>query len=126
MALFAVNGFPEIEHLNPLVNTFKANARNFHMPLVAAILRPGAESYILTPYLRDSLKQILSALEKAGYELVERGKVSRKLLEEISDDYGIDYNDWRNSTNLFWHLKATQEIKDNNEYPLKSATGNQH
>jgi len=126
IALFAINGFPEIEHLNPLVDTFKANARNLNRPLVATILRPGAESYILTPYHRESLKQILSALEKAGHELVERGSVSKNILNEISDNYGIDYNDWRKSSNLFWYLKVTQEIEDNNGESLNPVTENHH
>ncbi len=103
IALFSINGFPEIEHFNPLVETFKGIARNSHKPLVATILRPGAPSFTAPPY-RNYLMEILASLEKAGRELVEQGKVSQGTLKSISRDYGISKKLWQTYSNLHWLL----------------------
>lgn len=104
IALFSVNGFFEIEHFNPIVETFKGISRNSHRPLIAAILRPAAESFTAPPY-RNYLKKILSSLEEAGRELVQQGKISKKLLKSISSNYGVSKELWRTYTNLHWFLK---------------------
>ena len=104
IALFSVNGFPEIEHFKPVVETFKGIARNSHKPLIATILRPGAESFTAPPY-RNHLKKILTSLEQAGKELVEQGNVSKRILKSISSNYGVSKKLWRTYTNLHWFLK---------------------
>lgn len=111
MALFSISGFPEIEHFRPAVETFKGIARNSHRPLIATVLRPGAESFTAPPY-RNYLKRILSSLEQAGRELVEQGKVSKRILKYISSDYGVSKELWRTYTNLHWLLKR----KGSNKY----------
>ena len=111
MALFSISGLPEIEHLDPLVETFRGIARNSHRPLIAPILRPGAESFTAPPY-REYLKEILSSLEQAGKELVEQGKISQRILKSISSDYGISKKLWRTYTNLHWVLKRNGGKKD--------------
>jgi putative NADPH-quinone reductase/putative sterol carrier protein len=111
MALFSISGFPEIEHFKPLVETFKDIARNSHRPLIATILRPGAESFIAPPY-RNYLKKILTSLEQAGRELVEQGDVSKRILKSISSDYGVSKKLWRTYTNLHWFLKGKEGKKD--------------
>jgi len=110
-ALFSVNGYPEIEHFKPIVETFKAIARNSHRPLVATLLRPGAQSFTAPPY-RNYLKKILGSLEEAGKELVEKGRVSKRILKSIQSDYGISKELWRTYVNLHWFLLKREEEKD--------------
>lgn len=113
MVLFSVSGFPEIKHFNPVVETFKDIARNAHTPLIATILRPAAEFFVYPPY-RNYLKNILSSLEKAGKELVQEGKIckiSKKILNFISSNYGISIKRWRNYANLHCFLKR-KEIRN--------------
>ncbi|NLD92539.1 MAG: hypothetical protein GX639_07710 [Fibrobacter sp.] len=112
MVLFSTCGFPEINHFNPLIDTFKAMARNSHIPLLASVLRPGGLSFIeATPY-RYYLNETVLSLEKAGTELIETGNISKKLLRKISSNYGISKKLWRIYTNQFWSMKARV---DNNE-----------
>lgn len=111
IALLSVNGFPEIEHFKPVVETFKGISRNSHRPLIAAILRPGAESFTAPPY-RNYLKEILASLEQAGKELIEQGKISKRILKSVSGNYGISKKLWRTSANLHWFLKREEEKED--------------
>ncbi len=104
MAIFSVCGFPEIEHFKPLVEIFKRTAINSHRPLIATILRPGAEFFTAPPY-RNYLNEILTSLVQAGKELVEQGKISKRILKSISSDYGISKELWRTYSNLHWLLK---------------------
>jgi putative sterol carrier protein/putative NADPH-quinone reductase len=104
IAIFSINGFPEIEHFRGVLEMFKGIARNFHRPLIATILRPAAESFTAPPY-RNYLKQILTSLEQAGIELVEQGKISEKILKSICSNYGTSKRLWQNYANLHWFLK---------------------
>jgi putative sterol carrier protein/putative NADPH-quinone reductase len=106
ITLFSVSGFPEIEHFKPLVESFNGIARNSHRPLIAGILRPGAESFTAPP-LRNCLNEVLVSLEQAGKELIEQGKVSEKVLKSISSDFGISNELWRSFANLHSHLKIS-------------------
>jgi putative sterol carrier protein/putative NADPH-quinone reductase len=105
-ALFSISGFPEKENFEPVIKTFHAMARNWNRPLIAAIVRPGAESLYVGPPYRNYLKEILKAVEQGGKEIIENGKVSKKTLKAISNDYGIPGTKWRNTTNLHWYLKG--------------------
>ena len=109
MALFSINGFPEIEHFRPVVKTFQGIARNSHRPLIATILRPGGQALYGGPPYRNYLKEVLSSLKQAGKELVEQGKVSKRILKSISSDYGISKNLWRTYTNLHWSLETKKD-----------------
>lgn len=109
-ALFSVCGFPEIEMFDPLVSTFEGMARNGHRPLIAAILRPGAEFLYSSPPFRCELLKVLSALEEAGKELVERGRVSQNVLEAIQSDCGVKKEDWLQYANLHWYLRTRGKV----------------
>lgn len=109
--LFSICGYPEIEHFNPVIATFKGIARNFHRPLISTILRPCAESFIAPPY-RNYLMNVLTSLEKAGEALVVQGKISKKELDSISSNYGISKELWRDYANLHFTLKRKEEKND--------------
>ena len=105
MVLFSVCGLPEIEHFKPLVETFKGIARGSHTPLIATILRPGAQGLYTSPYGMGYLKNALESLEQAGKEIIEEGKVSKDVMKAISKNY-IPLAAWREGANLYWHLKS--------------------
>lgn len=109
--LFLINGFPEIEHFKPIIDVFQGVARNSHRPLVASILRPGAESLFQAPYYSNYLKKVLSAIEQAGTDLVEKGNISKTLLDQISSDFGVKKEIWRQGANLHWYLRS-EEVKN--------------
>ncbi|MDI6767207.1 MAG: NAD(P)H-dependent oxidoreductase [Bacteroidota bacterium] len=104
MVLFSVCGLPEIEHFKPLVETFKGMARGSHTPLIATILRPGAEGLYGSPYGKEYLKKVLESLEQAGKEIIEKGKVSKNVMKAISKNY-IPLAAWREGANWYWYLK---------------------
>ncbi len=110
IAIFSINGFPEIEHFNPVVETFKGIARNSHKPLIATILRPGAESFT-APLYRNYLKEISVSLEQAGKELVTQGKIPKRILKSISSDYGVSKELWRTYINLHWVLTLQRHLE---------------
>lgn len=110
IVLFSINGFPEIEHFRPVVETFQGIARNSHRPLIATILRPGAQALYTSPPHRNYLKEVLASLEQAGKELIEQGKVSKKILKSILSDYGISKNLWRTYANLHWFLETKSHM----------------
>jgi putative NADPH-quinone reductase/putative sterol carrier protein len=108
MALFSVSGFPEIEHFKPLIETFKGISRNAHTPLIATILRPGAEALHGFPYGKNYLEKVLESLEQAGKEIIEKGGVSKNVTKVISKNY-IPLTTWREGTNLHWHLRRGKD-----------------
>ena len=108
MVLFSVCGLPEIEHFKPLVETFKGMARGSHTPLIATILRPGAEGLYTHPYCRDYLEKVLVLLEHAGKEIIEEGKVSKNFAKAISKN-NIPIAIWREGTNWYQYLKRVKD-----------------
>lgn len=106
MCLFSVCGFPEIEHFNPLVKTFQDIARNFHTPLIATILRPGSQFFYRAPNCKYYLEKIFASLEQAGEDLINRGKISNKILKSISNNFAIKKDVWNNFANMYWYLKS--------------------
>ena len=108
IALFSISGFSELGQFKPLIETFKAHSRNIHMPLIATILRPGAETLLKSLSCRDYLKKVLNSLEQAGKELIEKGKVSRGILKIISKNY-TPIKNWQRRVNMHCYL----ELKEN-------------
>jgi len=104
MVLFSISGLPEIEHFKPLIEIFKGIARNSHTPLIATILRPGAEGLYRIPYGKGYLEKVLESLEQAGKEIIEKGNVPKNVTKAISKNY-IPLATWREGTNCYWHVK---------------------
>jgi multimeric flavodoxin WrbA/putative sterol carrier protein len=81
--LLSVCGFYELENFNSLVKLLQDNTGNSHMPLVATLLRP--HSHVLLGDMKfKSIDRVLAATRKAGRELAETGRVSRKTQREVS------------------------------------------
>ena len=108
-ALFAVCGFPEVSHFDPLVAMFEDVARNGHRPLVATLLRPGAEFLAKAPTCAPYLRRVLAALEEAGRELVLSGRVPKAISRTVSSGFGIPPDTWREQANMHFHLESRTE-----------------
>ncbi|MDD5065954.1 MAG: NAD(P)H-dependent oxidoreductase [bacterium] len=106
MALFMINGFPEKEHFKPLVDTFRDAARNFHTPIRAVLLRPGATFLYQVPLYYDCYLKVLSSLEQAGWELVQKGSVSKKTVDAVADNFRIPRQIWCDYANMFFYIKS--------------------
>ncbi|MEW6101555.1 MAG: NAD(P)H-dependent oxidoreductase [Candidatus Omnitrophota bacterium] len=103
IALFSTYAFPETKHFAAFLESFKVHAFQSHSPLVAAILRPGGEELFRNVSCREYFNKVLLALQLAGKELMEKGKVSKCLGRRISRTY-IPLSNWRRGMNLYWHF----------------------
>ncbi len=85
MFLVSPGGFPEFEHFDSLVATFKQMARMENWEYTGEILRPGAE-----PLSRRSLQNLFTGyytlLRQAGEELIRDGRISDNLQLQLRED----------------------------------------
>ncbi|HPO49914.1 MAG TPA: flavodoxin family protein, partial [Spirochaetota bacterium] len=102
IALFSVCGFPEISHLSPLKETFKHISQNCHAPIIANILRPSSQFLYKNPGCKFYLEKVFKNLNLAGREIVKKGKINKKVLENIQSDFGIPKETWLNYSNMYW------------------------
>lgn len=82
VALVSVCGFHELDNFDPLIQHMKAICKNIYAEYTGAILRPhiGAYSQLMNT---DLTKDIPKAIENAGYELIQKGKMCQNTLESI-------------------------------------------
>ena len=78
MVVFSICGFFEEKNFNPVKTFFKALAHNRHCPVVGEIYRTTAVGLYGNPFLFKMQNQVLKALEKAGEEIVLKGRIKRK------------------------------------------------
>ncbi len=104
IAMFSTSGFPGIDNFEAVQQHFKAISHNLHMPLIAEILRPEALNLYNNPTFYTKFLEVLSSIKQAGKELVEKGKISKKLLKKISQNTS-NYKDFIDGTNMFWKDK---------------------
>jgi multimeric flavodoxin WrbA/putative sterol carrier protein len=105
-AMFATNGFPEKVHFEPVRALFEANARGFRAPLIAQVIRPGAEALYEEPTLFPHLKLVEKSITEAGRELAEEGGVRGKTLEAVASmPRGYTKDAWYFMANRFNRLE---------------------
>jgi multimeric flavodoxin WrbA len=102
-ALFVISGLTGAKQFQPVIDTFKLETIGFHRPLLAAMIRPGAKGLYDIPFFREDLHRVLAALKQAGTELIENGRISRKILKTISRPY-IPKSLFHRAWNIYWHL----------------------
>ena len=85
MLLVSPCGFPEFEHFESLVATFKHIARMHGIEYVGEILRPFAEALSRreTQFL---FKSFYDNLEKAGRQIIEVGRIAEETQSELRKD----------------------------------------
>jgi multimeric flavodoxin WrbA len=102
MVLVSTCAFPEMATFGPLVSHAERIARNLHARLVGRILRPNGAVLPFRKILGDTYTQIVTALERAGSEFVENGRVSPGTEAEISKDL-MTTEVYVLATNSFWN-----------------------
>lgn len=93
MVIFSICGFFEMINFDPVKAYFKALAHNRHTPVIAEIYRTTAVGLYGSPFNYKKLNNILVALEKAGSEIVNFGKIKRKTLRIITQKIGGEKQD---------------------------------
>lgn len=83
LVLAAVCGFYEKSNFDPLVRHVAAIADNAHTPLRATLLRPAAMT-LLNDAVPGPKDRVLEAFERAGAEIVDTGRVSRRTRRDVS------------------------------------------
>lgn len=79
--LISTCGFPEPRNFEPLIATFRANARNFDCRAVAEMCVPGSIGLQIEPKL---LEPHLTLLRRAGREAAASGGINPALLADIN------------------------------------------
>jgi len=106
LVIFSTCGFLEIENFNAVKQHFRQISHNNHNPIIAEFFRSGAMYLYNNPTLFKQLNEILQALEKAGQEIFEKGKISRKNQKIIAKK--IQKKDvFHKESNYFWHEKIS-------------------
>jgi len=108
--VFATSGFIEIENFDAVLSHFRQISHNDHLPIVAEILRPAGMYLYNNPLLYKKLNHITEALEKAGAEVFEFGKVHKKTQKIISQKIDSIEN-FRVRSNFFWSEKIKEGEK---------------
>ena len=78
-------GFPEFEHFESLVATFKQIARMENWKYLGEILRPYAEP-LNNPLLQELFTSYYDLLRLAGKQLIREGRISDELQTELRED----------------------------------------
>jgi hypothetical protein len=78
-------GFPEFDHFDSLIATFKQMARVERFEYVGEILRPGAEP-LSSPPLQGLFTDYYELLRQAGEQIVRAGRISDEIQTELRKD----------------------------------------
>lgn len=95
IALVSVGGWWEKANTSTVVRIVEDVARDVGVEFSGAILRPHA--FLLDEY-KEKANEILNAVKRAGFQLIEEGKMSSEVLESISqpliaeEDLRAEYN----------------------------------
>ena len=84
IVLVSTGGWWEIENMSTVVHIIEELAENAGVEFGGAILRPHAFLMKKDGKLTEEGQEILNAVEKAGHELINDGKMSHETLEFIS------------------------------------------
>jgi len=85
MFLISACGFPELEHFESLVATFKQIARWVNQEYLGEILRPYAE-LLSNPAYQEFFTSYYDLLRVAGEQLIRQGRISDELQSELRED----------------------------------------
>lgn len=103
--IIGVCGFPEVSHFGAFSANFHylANAGgNDGINIVAEIYRPLSE-ILGNPFLQEENDRVLSAVEKAGRELIEKGFIDPSLIDEIAE-VRLDKGEIYKMANKSWDI----------------------
>ncbi len=115
ISVFSTCGFMEIKTFDSIKNHITQICHNAHLGMLDFILFPETSHCMNDPTVHDILIQKTEAIHEAGRQLVENGRIDKKILKIIAkptiDNKYIKM--WRLGANLFWEDKI---IEKNNDY----------
>ncbi|MCB9482232.1 MAG: flavodoxin family protein [Desulfobacteraceae bacterium] len=103
IALLSVCGFYELDNFDGLVDHVKRICKNFRSNYLGAVLKPYSYSLVMDELVPDHVKDIKTALKKAGSELAENKKFEENTLNMIASQ-PFKAQDALNGANMFWDL----------------------
>jgi multimeric flavodoxin WrbA len=101
--IMGVCGFPEVSHFGAasLHLHYLANATGDKgLNIVAEIYRPASEVLNL-PFCQEEIDRVLNATREAGRQVVERGVIDTRLIDEIAE-VKLDIPLFREQANMAW------------------------
>ena len=104
MVIFSICGFFEMVNFEPVHAFFKALAHNRHCPIVGEIYRTTAVGLYGSPFHFKKLNKIIDALESAGSEIVNLGKIKRNTKNIITQKIRTTQDDL-DKVNEWWDEK---------------------
>ena len=77
-------GFPEQTHFQTLRLYFRRLSRNMHFEVIGEIYRGGGGIlHVKNPLLKPTIQSYMKLLRKAGEEVVQEGRLSKKTMEKL-------------------------------------------
>jgi multimeric flavodoxin WrbA len=86
VVLISTCGFWEPDNFEPMVNHIKAATKNIHREFAGALLRPHGALIKYWLNSNNRIKDVLSAVKTAGFDLVKDGGMSEEILSKISSE----------------------------------------
>jgi putative NADPH-quinone reductase len=93
-------GFPEFEHFEALVSTFKRMANTLDIDYLGEILRPAA-SMIIHQADQPLVQNYFTALKQAGKQLITNEKIDDKTMQILHQSW-ISPEEYRNKVNEYF------------------------
>jgi multimeric flavodoxin WrbA len=98
--VISVCGFPEREHFQAISLHFKRIFQNMHAELLGEFYFPGSSIFFSNP---DLVADQFKAVEKAGREVVENGRISPEIIEAANREYIEDPRAFGEEINELFH-----------------------
>jgi len=97
------NGFHELYHFDDLVSHMRSIAAMMQAGLLGSLLRPhGVILAMAEKHMPDKIDAVYQAARRAGRQLVEEGRVSRELEDEVAQEL-IDRETFVKVMNDYFH-----------------------
>lgn len=97
------NGFHELYHFDDLVSHMRSIARMLQGDLLGALLRPhGVILQMAEKHMAEKVNAVYDAARQAGRQLVEEGRVSKELEDEVSREL-VDRETFVKFMNDYFH-----------------------
>ena len=84
VVLISVSGFTELDNFDSLVHHVKAISKNMNAEFVGALLRPVGSSLLGLKRLGIEVDDVLAAAKQAGFEVVQKGRISKETMKIVS------------------------------------------
>lgn len=114
MLALSTCGFMELDTFTAVEKHLEKIAHNFHLGFTGFIKVPETSHLFGDPTVYDILTEKLDLLERAGRQIVEYGKIDKKIMKKLSKS-SIDkkyIKQWREGANDFWQGMIDEKKND--------------